>query len=150
MTTALRSCALLLLTVGVLGACQPSSPPAGENSATAVDSAAADRAAVVAQADRFYAHVDANTVPEYWPELSPWITSQVSLEDFEFGTQSLWRYLGDLQERQLISAERSGDQYFVRYQTRYEHGSAIEQVSLRLEEGVWRIDSTANSNINRD
>ena len=27
---------------------------------------------------------------------------------------------------------------------------ALDEVSLRLEEGVWRIDSTANSNINRD
>ncbi|HUC84860.1 MAG TPA: DUF4019 domain-containing protein [Candidatus Acidoferrales bacterium] len=118
--------------------------------ATPKPGADSDSQPAISAAERWLARADAGAYSESWKAASAIVQSAVTEQQFTNTMNAFRKSLGNLNSRKLISAQRlkempgapDGQYVFMQFETSFANKSvAIESVTVRLENGKWKLAS---------
>lgn len=153
----MRTCLLLLLTILSAG-CVASENRSSEVAAVPDNpGVSAEREAAIVEANRFLAEVDQGHIDEVWLKLSVLMTANIRLSDWKDVLARMHKDIGANKSRNLseigftngLADIPAGRYYVIHFRSEFERASALEELVVSLEEGVWKVGGYVVSDIER-
>ena len=145
----------LILLLAIPG-CVASEPESSEVAAVPDDPGIpAERAAATEAANGFLARIDKGEISEVWPELSVVMTESVRRSDWERSIAAMRQDIGNIEVRRLteigftdgLGDIPKGRYYILHFVSDFDRATVTEELTVSLENGLWRVGGYFASDI---